>query len=159
MPSVPEFLLRKLYIPGSLKTRTDGFEFQLNNTLLPVTMTALGVNTDGNPIALTKLFLQFPGKTEIPAAFVSAISPVTLPLNTPLNLRVISSSGLPRQLIIEAETQEVDHINFRSTPNQRDPSPAFLAAHGRHYTEPPWPGVWRATRIIPSIISRRQPTG
>jgi beta-fructofuranosidase len=112
MPSVPEFLLRKLYIPGSLKTRTDGFEFQLNNTLIPVTMTALGASIDGNPIALTKLFLQFPGKTEIPAAFVSAISPVTLPLNTPLKLRVIRTSGLPRQLVIEAETEEVGHIKF-----------------------------------------------
>ena len=41
MPSVPEFLLRKLFVTGSLKRRADGFEFQLNNTLLAVTVTAL----------------------------------------------------------------------------------------------------------------------
>ena len=71
MPSVPEFLLRKLYVKDSLKRRPDGFEFQLNNTLTAVTVTSLSVAADDHPIPIPKLFLKFPGKVEIPAAFVS----------------------------------------------------------------------------------------
>jgi beta-fructofuranosidase len=112
MPNVPEFLLRKLFVPGSLRVRADGYEFQLNNTLVPVTVTAMNLSVDGTAIPLTALFLKFPGKNEIPAAFVSVISPVELPLNAPLTLRVISPAGLPRQLLIKAETQEAGDLKF-----------------------------------------------
>ena len=30
---VPEFLLRRLYVKGSLRTTSDGFQFELRNTL------------------------------------------------------------------------------------------------------------------------------
>ena len=63
---VPAFLLRRLYVKGSLKTTSGGFEFQLRNRLgsgfarrlLPLTldgddldMSRTTFNIDGNPIA------------------------------------------------------------------------------------------------------------
>ena len=37
MPAIPEFVLRKLFVPGSLKPVEGGFTFALNNTFAPVT--------------------------------------------------------------------------------------------------------------------------
>jgi beta-fructofuranosidase len=112
MPGVPEFLLRKLFINGSLKQRADGFEFKLNNTLLAVTVTALDVSADGTPIPILNLFLQLSGQKEIPAAFISDIHPIALPLNTPLTVRAVSSGSLPRDLAIGAETNEIGRLKF-----------------------------------------------
>jgi beta-fructofuranosidase len=112
MPSVPEFLLRQLYVKDSLKRRPDGFEFQLNNTLTAVSVTSISITADGHPIPTLKLFLKFPDKPESPAAFISELYPIELRLNTPLTVRAIHTGSLPRQLAIEAETNEVGRLRF-----------------------------------------------
>jgi hypothetical protein len=40
MPAVPEFILRKLFVQGSLQAHEDGFSFVLNNTFAPATVMA-----------------------------------------------------------------------------------------------------------------------
>jgi beta-fructofuranosidase len=125
MPSVPEFLLRKLYVKDSLKCLPDGFEFQLNNTLTAVAVTSLNITTDNQPIPILKLFLKFPGKTEIPAAFVSEAHPIELPLNTPLTIRAITTGDLPRQLLIAAESNEVGQLRFSINTRIKKPFPLF----------------------------------
>ena len=125
MPSVPEFLLRKLFVKGSLKRRPDGFEFQLNNTLMPVSVTSLHIAADGHPIPILKLFLKFPGRPEIPAAFVSEVHPVELPLNTPLTVRAVASGELPRRLVIEAESNEVGRLKFSIDARPKRSFPGF----------------------------------
>lgn len=42
MPAIPPALLRRLYVEGSLRNRTDGFEFTLRNRLAPSTILGLG---------------------------------------------------------------------------------------------------------------------
>lgn len=121
MPTVPEFLLRKLFVTGSLKNRADGFEFQLNDTLLAVTMTALSISVDGISIPISKLFLQLSGQKEIPAASVSGIHPIELPLNKPLTVHAISTGSLPHELTIEAETKEMGRLKFSINIRSKKP--------------------------------------
>jgi beta-fructofuranosidase len=125
MPGVPEFLLRKLFVKGSLKRLLDGFEFQLNNTLISVSVTSLRIAADDHPIPILKLFLKFPGRPEIPAAFISEAHPVELPLNTPLSIRAVASGELPRRLEIEAESNEVGRLKFSIDARPKRSFPGF----------------------------------
>jgi hypothetical protein len=42
MAAIPSFVLKKLYVAGSLCNTADGCQFQLKNTLAPATITGLG---------------------------------------------------------------------------------------------------------------------
>ena len=50
MPAVPEFILRKLYYPGSLKQQEGSFSFALNNTFASGTLLGFGLDVDRSPI-------------------------------------------------------------------------------------------------------------
>ena len=53
MSKIPEFLLRALYVKGSLQNSTDGFEFQMKNDLGPARIIgARPLQLDRKPIAL-----------------------------------------------------------------------------------------------------------
>ena len=50
---IPAFLLRKLYIKGSLENVDDGFSFKLKNSLSPGTTTSVApIKVNGNEYAL-----------------------------------------------------------------------------------------------------------
>jgi hypothetical protein len=53
MAKFPDFLLRALYVKGSLRNTEDGFEFQMKNDLGPVRITgARTLQIDRRPIPL-----------------------------------------------------------------------------------------------------------
>ena len=55
MVSVPGFLLRRLYVKGSLRNATGGFEFQIKNTLgSGYARGMLPVSVDGRELPSTR---------------------------------------------------------------------------------------------------------
>lgn len=112
MPSVPEFLLRKLYVPASLKSLEDGFSFQLNNTLMTVSIAGLGIKADEKGIPVSCLSLQFAGEEERSAKEIKRTTPVILTLNRPLTVRVKTALNHPNKLQIEAQTIEMGILSF-----------------------------------------------
>jgi len=75
--AVPEFLVRKLYVPGSLAELEEGFAFVLRNTFAPATVQSLALEVDG---------------TLVPPAAVSLTRVGGLPMTT---------SNLPAFMISE----------------------------------------------------------
>jgi hypothetical protein len=67
--SIPEFILRKVFVQGSFQTDAEGFSFELNNTFAPATLTGMGLEVDGQPIPPDQLTLQ-----------AGRVSPETLPV-------------------------------------------------------------------------------
>jgi beta-fructofuranosidase len=112
MPSVPEILLRKLYVPASLKTLADGFAFQLNNILLAVSVAGLSVSADETKISASDLYLQFSGQAEHSAEELFPTGPLLLPLQQVLTVRARSANFHPRKLRIEAQTVEMGLLAF-----------------------------------------------
>jgi len=48
MVVIPTFILKRVYIPGSLKNYDDGFQMSLRNVLAPGTITGIGpITVDG----------------------------------------------------------------------------------------------------------------
>ena len=98
---VPAFLLRRLYVKGSLRNEDGGFAFDLENTL-------------GTGYADQVLPLRIDGEDIVPAvcAFVvdgvalsfddiSADTPMTLPMNRALTIRVVGTTLAPGEHTIE----------------------------------------------------------
>ncbi|HWQ47109.1 MAG TPA: glycoside hydrolase family 32 protein [Longilinea sp.] len=112
MPAAPEFLLRKLYVPGSLKSLPDGFSIILNDTLVPVTVFGMSISADDVPIASQDLYLSLSGQPEINASIISEQNPLQLALNIPLVIRAIAKTTKPLKLIIEANSKEIGALRF-----------------------------------------------
>ena len=85
---VPQFLLRRLYVKGSLRNTADGFEFQLKNTLgsgygnelLPLVI-------DGGELPKESSYFGIDAET-IPFTAVSKSRPFTLSKNMAATISV-----------------------------------------------------------------------
>ncbi len=112
MPAAPEFLLRKLYISGSLTSLTDGFSFILNDTLVPVTITGFSICVDGETVPPENLSLHIDGNEEIKSINISDQHPLRLELNIPITVRAVIKKTKPQVLIIEANSKEIGILHF-----------------------------------------------
>jgi hypothetical protein len=88
MITVPSFLLKRLYVKGSLHNNEQGFQFELKNTLgsgysnemLPLTL-------DGEEISLESSYFILDAE-EVPFSAVNKDTPFTLPMNKALTILV-----------------------------------------------------------------------
>ena len=63
MPGVPAFILRRLYLKGSLHNRDDGWGFKLKNTLgAGYAKGLIPVSVDGVEIPITQSFFENDGE-------------------------------------------------------------------------------------------------
>jgi len=87
MPAVPAFMLKKLYLKGSLKNTEEGFEFQVRNTLAPANITAMEpLMVDGTVYPLADTVVV--GKEPMAATAISKEHPVTFGINSVVTMRV-----------------------------------------------------------------------
>ena len=109
--AIPEFVLRKLVVPGSLKKQGSGFCFIINNTFAPATITRfelLNFNTIIPGDAVT-----FSSNLN-PAQKASEITPEN-PILTPVGVEILVSvenQHLTENIIVKANTKEVGEILF-----------------------------------------------
>ncbi|MBI4299777.1 MAG: hypothetical protein HY677_01475 [Chloroflexi bacterium] len=96
MISVPAFLLRRLYVKGSLKNTANGFAFQLQNSLgsgyakemLPLTL-------NGQEIPLETASFSLDGQVT-PFSEVNEEKPFTLPMNKSILIEVKGKTLEPK---------------------------------------------------------------
>lgn len=115
MPAIPPFVLKKLYVKGSLRTEKDGFAFDLKNTIAPAAITTFaGLDVDG--VRLTQ-----PQVTIIPSAGqpramgdISVETPLHLPLNATITLHVTGEALGPElhRLAVHIVVQEVGPLEI-----------------------------------------------
>jgi beta-fructofuranosidase len=111
MPSIPEFILHKLYVPDSLRPIDGGFLFELNNSFAPVNLTGVAINVDSHQVDAGNIYLSLPGLGEIPAGGISGESLFALAVN--MTLQVCVYAPEPRQrMVIRADTREAGVLQF-----------------------------------------------
>ena len=93
MPAVPEFILRKLYLPGSLENHANGFSFSLNNTFAPGTLIGFGLDVDRSAIPPEHLTLRIGDNNPKVATQITPGSPTDLPVGEIYTIQVQDSSS------------------------------------------------------------------
>lgn len=118
MPAIPPFVLKKLYSKGSLRTETDGFAFDLKNTIAPATIIAFtGLDVDGERLAPAQVTVIPANGQSCAASDISDETPLALPLNATITLRVAGESLRPgpHSLTIYIVVQEVGLLEIPIT--------------------------------------------
>ena len=116
MPAVPAFMLKKLYLKGSLKNTEQGFQFQIRNTLAPGTITAVEpvvVDGVGHLLADTLLVAKEP----MPATDINKERPVAFGINTLVTM-VVKGAQLAageHTVVIGVQTKEAGELKWDVT--------------------------------------------
>ncbi len=98
---VPGFLLRRLYVKGSLRNVDGGFEFRIKNNLgSGYAEGLLPLLVDGREVPLTSASFSFDGET-VPFAAVSAERPFTLAMERETTITVAGEPLAPGKHRIE----------------------------------------------------------
>ena len=115
MPAIPPFVLKKLYVKGSLHAEDDGFVLDLKNTIAPATITAVtGLDVDGQATAPAQVTLVPPNGNPCLASAVSAQAPLHFPIGATVTLRTAGKTlePGPHELIIHVVVQEVGPLEI-----------------------------------------------
>lgn len=110
MPVVPSFMLKKLYVRGSLKNSAAGFELTLKNILAPGTIIGLNsLKVDGREVALEDIRVRSGGGIDVAVSAITAQSPVAFPLNATATIQVVGEplAPGPHDIRIAVNTKEV----------------------------------------------------
>lgn len=113
MPAVPAFMLKKLYLKGSLKNTEEGFQFQIRNTLAPGTISAIiPLVVDGTTYPLTETVIV--GKEPVAASEISKERLVTFPINSVVTMMVkgVKLSAGEHAVVIGVMTKEAGELKW-----------------------------------------------
>ena len=116
MPTVvPSFLLKKLYVKGSFKNTSNGFQLSLRNTLAPGTILSLSpLQIDGRDVPLTHIEIITGDNAPVRASDVSLAQPKAFPLNVLITFRVIDQPLTPGQhrVSVTVNTKEAGELKI-----------------------------------------------
>ena len=116
MPTmIPNFLLKKLYVKGSFKNTTNGFQLALRNTLAPGTLVGVGaIQLDGRDIPREKILIVVDDGAPVRASDVSFDAPRAFPLNVTVTFRVEDQPLAPgaHRVNISVSTKEAGELKI-----------------------------------------------
>ncbi len=114
---IPAFLLRKLYVKGSLENVDDGFVFKLKNPLSPGTAISMKpIKIGETEYPLDALTISSEG-TEIKATEISESNAFPIKVGVEINLH-IAGEPLPEgehQVFVSIKTKEAGSLAFDFT--------------------------------------------
>jgi alpha-galactosidase len=118
---IPGFILRRLYVPGSLRSTENGFEFSIRNSIAPATVTRVNrFEVDGGERDLDPLSISLPDGTIVQARSITERSPLRLPegLTITMVLRGVSLDQGEHRFKVCLRTAEVGNleIGFSDSP-------------------------------------------
>lgn len=115
MPAIPPFVLKNLYVKGSLRAEADGFALDLKNSIAPAIIVAFtGLDVDGQPVPASQITIIPPGGDLRTASDISAKVPLSFPADATIALRVAGhalDSG-PHELFIHVLVQDAGLLDL-----------------------------------------------
>jgi hydroxymethylglutaryl-CoA reductase (NADPH) len=117
MVKVPSFLLKRLYVKGSLRNNEEGFQFELKNTLgSGYGNELMPLRLDGNDLPKENCYYVL-DSVPVPFNSVSKEKPFTLPMNKVLNIQVKSThlSDEPHKLRMSFVAEGIGELSFEVT--------------------------------------------
>lgn len=118
---IPEFILRNFYVKGSFAKDPDGFSFALMNKIIEAHIENFSVKCDDNTIPSEGIIIQIQGAESLNAANISRRSPFCFAVGAPVMIRILARSIRPKNIRIDASTQEYGPFSFSINLGSRDP--------------------------------------
>jgi len=118
---IPEFLLRSLYVKGSLQNGADGFKFQLKNELGPARIIgARPLQLDRRPVALDTCHFEH-GHDRAAFTDVDAENSVLMRKGEAVTVHVLGQTLSPgrRTLGINFVVKDMGNVSFTVTDQVR----------------------------------------
>lgn len=116
MPTVvPSFLLKKLYVKGSFKNTSNGFQLSLKNTLVPGTLLGISpLQIDGRDVPLDRIQLVVGENAPMRANQITFDKPSTFQLNAVVTFLVDDQplSPGPHRLTVQVNTKEAGELKI-----------------------------------------------
>jgi alpha-N-arabinofuranosidase len=110
--AIPEFILRKLYVPDSFRSGAEGFCFALSNTFAPATLTGIALEVDGQPVPPEKLTVQGGEGKPRTAAGITPGNPFPLSVGLVITVQGSGVAVSEGRLAIRANTREMGQLAF-----------------------------------------------
>lgn len=112
---IPSFLLKKLYVKGSFKNNSSGFELALQNALAPGTLIGISpLKIDGREIPLDKILITSGDAAPVRAVDISLAAPRLFPLNVIIRFSVEDRplGPGPHRLTVMVNTKEAGELKI-----------------------------------------------
>lgn len=122
---IPEFILKKLIVPGSFHETTAGFSFKILNTFGPVSISAFSLRLESTLIPNENIIISIPGIPEFNGASINPDNFMLLPVKNEVSVvSTVPSGGVP--IYIKAMTREVGEIEFCINQGEASAKPKEL---------------------------------
>ena len=109
--AIPEFVLRKLVVPGSLKKSGGGFSFVINNTFAPATITRFELFNKSLPIPPDSVSFSMTGMDTKKGTQITPENPLLTPVGIEI-LVTVNDQPLTDSVVVKGMTKEVGEIEF-----------------------------------------------
>lgn len=122
MPSIPSFVLKKLYLEGSLRNTADGCQLQLKNTLAPATITGVGTLTIDGAAQHPSIVTMMRGNERLQASDAGARHPLVFDINVTVTIqfrRITLAPGAHR-VGIDVTTREAGRLKWEISDTVAD---------------------------------------
>ena len=141
MSIIPDFILNRLYVKGSLRNTPSGWQFEVRNDLAQGSVISILVlELDGAAWPLESVTILLPDGSPRPAAAVTPAAPLPLPVGVSLTARMAGQSLAPGEhtLKLWLQTQEIGDLTITATDAvwQAETAPAVPAPAAVKSAEP-----------------------
>lgn len=134
--AIPEFVLRKLIVPGSLRSNDSGFEFALLNTFASATISHFSLSVAGKEIPLAAIRLYPSNGNDLMAEVVNQDNPMLLPVGVQIVVKVTGFT-LSGPVQISVDTREIGNLQFSIADSSKNNQSKKLAPIWRSYFKKP----------------------
>lgn len=115
MPAIPPFVLKKLYVKGSLQYEEGTILLRLNNVIAPGTITGIaGLVLDGKSLDLTRVSVKPSVGDARSASRISSQAPLQFPIGSEVCLMVGGERLSPgeHQLVVRVVVKDVGPLQI-----------------------------------------------
>jgi alpha-N-arabinofuranosidase len=148
--AIPEFILRKLILPGSLKPAGNGFEFVMFNTFAPATINSFALQVSGKEVPASKIQIFPKDKDSFSAVSVTKENPLLAAVNVEIAVKV-ADHPLDGAVFISVDTKEVGPLQFTLADS--------LKKKEYKRFKPAWTALFRKSLKAEATIDTRNPLG
>jgi alpha-N-arabinofuranosidase len=134
--AIPEFILRKLIVPGSLKPVGNGFQFVLLNTFAPATITSFSIKVGTKVVPLSEIKISPANIEPFFADKVNKENPMPTAVGVEIIL-LIDNQALNGPVQISVDTKEIGPFEFTLADSLKKPHyKRFKSAWISRFTKP-----------------------